>query len=241
MATMVVSALLLGFAIVNALHRFINSFFNGTEQLMRSGASSSTGDFSAVNLLRSYLNQKMGWGQAFLYSLLVFVIYLVALVLPAGFNRLATKGQPQQEGFIDSCGRYLTLYPLMVIINLVAFIVSFFVPGTLLLTTSSFGAIISVFSAPPQDWAKEIAGAIPGFGGSLAAMSIIMTLIVIGFVWILVVFAKSSASSLGKVNNIYMTFFLMLLLVLVAYLVTRFVGDNFMSFFTGMSQISKNV
>lgn len=240
LVTMVVSALLLGFAIVNALHRVVNSFFNGIEQLMRASISSSTADFSALNLLRSYLDQNMGWGQAFLYSLLVFVIYLVALVLPAGFNRLATKGQPQQEGFIDFCGRYLTLYPLMVIINLVALIVSFFVPSTLLLTTSSFGALTSVFSAPPQDWAKRMADAVPDLGGSLAAMSIIMTLIVIGFVWILVVFAKSSASSLRKVNNIYMTCFLMLLLILVAYLVARFVGGNLTSLFTGMSQVSKN-
>ncbi|MGT2893069.1 hypothetical protein ACVR0A_01160 [Streptococcus downei] len=170
-----------------------------------------------------------------LVLLIFFVFYTVLTAVPVLFNKDKSKG------FFTKLGQYFSYTPIIFVLNFLAFVVTWFIPGKV---TKKAASVFYEYGVDknlrPLNVLTQLGqkGYYANAFGSVHIIAIIMlTLFVIGFAMILLSLVKNLDFNLGKVNSFYVTLAVTLLFSLLMVGFNKTVSATFRSGFDSVHDV----
>ncbi|WP_019795396.1 hypothetical protein [Streptococcus sobrinus] len=176
--------------------------------------------------------------KTFLILLIFFVFYTVLTAVPVFFNK------DKDKGFFTKVGQYFSYTPIILVLNLLIFVVTWFIPGKI---TKKAATIFYEYGVDkdlrPLNVLTQL-GQKGNYSNAFDSVHIVavimMTLFVIGFAMILLSLVKNLDFNLGKINSFYVTLAVTLLFALLMIGLNKTVSASFRSGFDSIHDVFHN-
>lgn len=237
--TVALAALFMAGGIVNYFGRIFSSLLNMTVD----GETFRENSPEMYDLGRNAVSSNLGIVRILTIALLLFVLYAVAVALPALVNKYSEKNSASLK---DTLGRYSSFTPLLALLNLVGLVLSFLTVDRLVISSRYSSSLFSSFTDDLTNPLSAISSLnslfdrIPAIASIRSVATYLLVLAVLGFIVLITAFIKNIKASYKVLNNFYTTMISLLVLVVVIYFVDKTIFSQLISAMTAISQAMSN-
>lgn len=235
--TVALSALLMGAALVNYFREVFTSIANITV----SGESLKVEAPEVYGQLKEAIASNFGLGTLLKISLAIFALYVVIVALPVFINKLSTKSNMDWK---YEFGRSSQFLPVLMSVNLFAFVASFLVKNEISVSESSIYSISSLageFSSDPLGGISSFTNLVKEIPAikSIGQVSVYLTVAaLVGMIVLVVAFIKNIKVSYKKLNEFYVSIISLVVLLALIGFTDRFI---FKTLVESLTQIYDNL
>ena len=214
--TLVLSAGFLAAGVVNYFRRLLMSIAN-----MTTSEGSIKADLPEVyDRFANFVSREFGFGKFLYFLFLILIIYVVAYALPLVFNK-------EEKSISERFGSVIGTTPLLLVINVLAFFLTFLVKNALTVSESYVSTVGTILTTADGDASQIVSrvlalvNEIPALQSMITAMSYLLIFSMIGLVVLLVSMIKNTKGKLSAINSTYLSVVSVLILLAVVYFVDK--------------------
>ncbi|WP_242257741.1 hypothetical protein [Streptococcus thoraltensis] len=227
--TLILAAGFLAGALLNYCRRLLMSIAN-----MSTVAGSLKTNFpEAYDHFLNLISREFGFGKFLYFFVLILIIYLVAYGLPAVLHK-------DSRNWMKGFGVLLGTTPLLLVLNVVAFLSTFLVKNALIVSekyVSSITNIITDSNGQASDVLSNLltlVKQIPALQSMVSVMTYLLVLSVVGLVVLLVSMVKAIKGQLSFLNNTYLSIVAVGLLLAVVYFIDKWMMASILDSFVSL-------
>lgn len=234
--TLIISAILLAWGVVNCFRRFLFMLLN----LSISGESLQTQSPERYHYLRQIVNSYFSISNGFILAITIFVIYAIILMLPYGISKFANE----HKSFKNEMGKMMSFTPLLLIINAIAFLISFMIKTSFIISEKKLGSLFGSSTTLPFgnfDWFNDITKSVPAVASVKTVVIYFSILTILGLILLVIQFIKNSHYGIGVLSPFYVTLIGMIFIYVIYFMAGKFIlstiVDAVLEGFKGISGI----
>ncbi|MEQ9810438.1 hypothetical protein [Streptococcus jiangjianxini] len=228
--TLVLSAAFLAGGLLNYCRRLLLSIAN----ISTSSGSLKTNLPEAYDHFLNFISREFGFGKFLYFFVLILMIYLVAYGLPAVLHKDSRK-------WMERFGVLLGTTPLLLVLNVVAFLSSFLVKNTLIVSEKYVSSITDILTDSDGQVSNVLSSLltlvkqIPALQSMVSVMTYLLILSIVGLVVLIVSMVKAIKGQLSFLNNTYLSIAAVFLLLAVVYVVDKWMMTSIMDSFISLN------
>lgn len=233
--SLLASGLFFAWAIVNYFNRILMSVANMTFDGKSLESLFPDGYARVKNIIAS----QFGFGKIFYLAIIISVIYFISIFIPYVINNMSNK----KGDFKDEMGRMMSFTPLLLIINLLAFLSTFLVNNRLDVSVDIYDKVFSIFTEFTSNAFQAITDTIDllkEIPGLASIKSVFIYLLILAILSLLVIFVniiKNINGSVGLANAFYMTIAAIIVLSLIIFFADKMIVKAIIDSFVAMKSI----
>ncbi|WP_170236381.1 hypothetical protein [Streptococcus hyovaginalis] len=231
--SLVLAAALLAGALLNYIRRFLFSIIN----LSTPDGSIKTDAPEVYDRLNNFVSSQFGLGKWLYFFLLLLLVYGIAYTIPALLDKSSLS-------FKERFGKLLGTAPLLLVLNAIAFLVTFLVKDSLLISSEYVSRLSSTVIGSGGELNEMLSGfsslirEIPALQSLVSVATYLLILTIIGLIVLLVSMIKTTSTSVSALNSIYTTIVSVLVFLIVVYFLDKLLLSSVLDSLSSLKDMS---
>ncbi|MGT2923956.1 hypothetical protein ACVR0O_01975 [Streptococcus caviae] len=233
LVTLALAALFLAAGLVNYINRIFTSIINMTI----GGESFKINEPEAFSVVEDAVRTNFGLSKIIVVAVIVFIAYVIVTAVPALIHKFAAKSQ---EKVTFLWGKLIAYTPLLAVLNLLIFLLTFLTSNKLVVSSRYSYQIVSSFSSVGSDPFEGLSSVshlikeVPAIRSIQTVFIYLALLSVVSLAVLIVAFLANIKVSLGSLNNFYVRLLALLVFMLIIFFTTKSIAANLLGGLDGI-------